>query len=200
MAQAGQPSPESYTAAAWLLRCDVRAVKSVAQVEAGHLGAFLTTGEPVILFEPHLFDRFTNGAHRGAKAAGVDPAVADLSYPRWRAGKYGPTSVQHKKLAAAVALNRSAALRATSWGLFQILGDNHVACGYPDLQRFVTAMYRSVDDHLRAFVQFIRYDKRLVDAIRVLDWRTFSRIYNGPAFETNRYDARLAEAYKKATK
>lgn len=194
--KADHPTPEAYTAAAWLLRCEVNAVRAVGLIEAGVQGAFLETGEPVILFERHVFDRRTGGRFRGATVAGAENESWGLvSWPN--PGGYGPTRVQHRRLAAAVALDRDAALESASWGLFQILGENHEQCGYPELQRFITAMYRSVDDHLRAFVQFIRHDARLVDAIRARDWRAFARIYNGPAFESHNYHGRLAEAYER---
>lgn len=64
----------------------------------------------------------------------------------------------------------------------------------PSIQRFVTAMYRSVEDHLRALVMYIRANAKLVDAIRVGDSRSFARIYNGPAFSRNKYDLRLDSA------
>ena len=190
------PTAEAYASAAWLLRCDVNAIRAVALIEAGVQGAFLPSGEPVILFERHVFQRLSKGRFQGAAVPGtVGEKWRLVSWPN--PGGYGPYSVQPQRLQAAAALDRDAALKSASWGLFQIMGENHAACGYPELQRFITAMYRSVDDHLRAFVQFIRHDARLVDAIRSKDWRTFARIYNGPAFESHNYDGRLAEAFAK---
>ncbi len=196
------PSAEDFQAAAWLLKCDVAAIQAVAEVEAGPFGAFLQDepGQPpVILFEPHIFHRLTKGKFAGRKCPGAptDARWAVLSYPSWRPGWYGPGSVQHRRLHAAVQLSRSAALMSASWGLFQILGTNHAACGFPDIQRFVTAMYRSVEDHLRAFTMFIRHDKRLVDAIRSRDWATFARIYNGKSYARNKYDTRMAAAFRR---
>jgi hypothetical protein len=195
--KADWPSAEGYQGAAWLLMCDVAAIKAVAEVEAGPEGAFLPTDEPVILFEPHLFDRFTNGKHRGAIAPGVETRYAEISYPKWRRGTYGPSSIQHRKLAAAAALDRDAALRASSWGLFQVLGDNFRAAGFSTLQRFVTAMYRSADDHLRGLTMFMRSDERLVDAIRAHAWPALAEAYNGPGYRENHYDEKLAVAFKK---
>lgn len=194
--KADHPTDAAYDAAAWLLMCESAAIRAVAEVEAGPEGAFLDSGEPVILFERHIFSRLTGREHDGAKAPGVPASAAVISAPK--GGGYGPYSAQHKRLQAAAALNRPAALRSASWGLYQILGTNHAACGYPSLQRFITAMYRSVDDHLRAFVMFIRHDERLVDAIRDRDWPTFARIYNGPGYARNRYDAKMAAAYARA--
>lgn len=196
--KARQPSPESISAAAAALGCEVSAIRAVAEVEAGPHGAFLDApGEPpVILFERHLFDRLTEGRYRGAMVAELPPACALISSPE--PGGYGPVSQQHRRLAAAVLLDEAAALSSASWGLFQILGLHHRRCGFSDLRAWVAAMERSVDDHLRAFIAFVYSDARLNLALRRLDWTGFARIYNGPGYAANRYDLRLAEAYRRA--
>lgn len=191
------PSPSDFEHAAWLLKCDVPAIKAVAEVEAGPNGAFLDTGEPVILFEPHVFHKFTDGEFDGKRIPSVPEKWAIISYPKWQRGWYGPVSVQHKRLQFASTLDREAALKSASWGLFQIMGHNHIKCNYPELQRFINAMYRDVADHLAVFCQFIRNDVRLVDALRGHDWKTFKRIYNGSG--ANDYAERMSKAYKRLT-
>lgn len=190
------PSDEGYRAAAWLLMCDVAAIRAVGRVEAGPQGAFYDTGEPVILFEAHIFDRLTKGRFRDKRAPGVQGEWAIISRPKWAPGTYGPSAIQHKRLAGAALFDREAALKSASWGLFQVLGENHERAGYSTVQRLVTAAYRSADDHLRMLVNFIRRDDRLVDAIRSHDWTTFARIYNGPGYAKNRYDEKMAEAFR----
>jgi N-acetylmuramidase-like protein len=189
--------PDTPTVTAWLdaaasIGCELRAIRAVAKVEAGSEGAFLDSGEPVILFERHIFHRLTDGRFDGAVAPGVDIASSQISVPV--RGGYGRASIQHAKLAAAVLLDREAALKSCSWGLFQIMGLNHESAGFQDLQEFVNAMYRSADDHLAAFVSFIKSDSRMVGALRSKDWHAFARIYNGPA--TSGYDSRIAWAYR----
>lgn len=186
--KANQPSDEGYAAAAWLLMAESRAMKAIGIVEAGPQGAFLPDDRPVILFERHIFHRLTDGR--------FDHDVPYLSNAIASApGTYGSSPQQHERLARAALLDREAALKACSWGLFQIMGLNHVTAGYPDIQRFVNAMYRSADDHLRALVMFIRNDVRLVDAIRTRNWAAFARYYNGPNFAASGYDRRIAKAY-----
>jgi hypothetical protein len=192
--KADRPTVAAYAAAAWLLSCEPRAIQAVAEVEAGPEGAFLDSGEPVILFERHLFHRLTEGRFDG-RVWRDSPSSAWALLSSSTPGGYGPVSMQHPKLQAAAALDRAAALKACSWGLFQILGANHDQAGYPILQRFINAMFREVDDHLRAFCMFIRHDARLVDAIRAKDWAAFARTYNGPQFSRNRYDQKMADAY-----
>lgn len=182
------PSETAYADAANLLCCEVAAIKAVAEVESGPLGAFLDSGEPVILFERHVFHRLTRGA--------FDGLIPDLSGDT-PSKVYGPVSIQHHKLATAAQYNRPAALKSCSWGLFQIMGENHIRAGYPVLQDFVNAMYRSADDHLQAFVAFIQYDPRLLKAIREKDWEGFAFVYNGPRYARYRYHERIATAYGK---
>lgn len=190
--QKSRPSPSAYETAARMLRCDVPAIMAVAEVEAGPAGAFLPSGEPVILFEPHIFSRLTNRRY--------DATHPKLSYPEWRHGPgvYGKPSEQHAKLQAAAALDRAAALAACSWGLFQIMGFNFKRAGHPSLQSLVTAAYGDVDSHLRMFVNFILSSSALSEALREHDWPEFKRLYNGSG--TNDYAARMARAYKRLTK
>lgn len=197
-AKGSAPSEDAYQQAAKELGCEIAAIKAVAKVEAGSQGAFLGTGEPVILFEAHVFDRLTEGQFRGAKAASLpqDQPAAVLSREKWTPGTYGTFGVQHARLAAAVMLHREAALKACSWGLFQLMGENYKRCGFETLQAFVNAMmWGGVDAHLAAFVEFIRSDKKLLAALQARDWATFARIYNGPSYARNKYDKKLAAAY-----
>src|SRR5688572_18568788 len=141
------PTNEAYAAAGAKLGCEERAIRAVAIVEAGVQGAFLDSDEPVILFERHKFDRLSGGKYRGATVPGTTTEPWRLiAWPN--PGGYGPYSVQHRRLQAAAALDRDAALKSASWGLYQILAVNHEAAGHQTLQGFITAMYRGVDEHL----------------------------------------------------
>ena len=187
------PTKEAFEHAAWMLRCEVYAIEAIAKVEVGPLGAFYDDGTPTILYERHQFHRLTMGKHVGKKVT-INGVEYDLSHPK--GGGYGPSSVQHKKLQAAENLNKDAARRACSWGLFQIMGFNHAKAGFPNLQRFINAMFRDVDDHLRALVLFIRNDERLVDAVRDRNWASFALHYNGSDYRANDYDGKMARAYE----
>lgn len=177
---------KDYQQAADLLGVELATIKAVAEVESKGSG-FLKSGEPVILFEGHIFHRLTNGKYS-------TPENADISYPKWTTKYYNKN--QHKRLQKAVELDRNAALQSASWGKFQIMGFNYAACGFENVQQFINAMYRSEKDHLVAFVSFIRshrYDRFLRDK----DWAGFARRYNGPGYKANRYDTKLKAAYEK---
>ena len=189
------PSESALQSAASLLQCEVAAIKAVARVEAGSEGAFLENGEPVILYEAHVFDRLTGGKFRGVRAMHISGEPGILSREHWTLGTYGSYSIQHARLNAAAELDRTAALKSCSWGLFQILGENYKRAGFKELQAFINAMYRDVNAHLTALCCFILTDERLLAAIRARDWVTFARIYNGPGYRRNRYDEKLAAEF-----
>ncbi len=181
--------PADYQRAAAALGVDVATIRAVAEVESRGRG-FGPDGQPVILFERHVFDRRTSGRFRSK--------VPDLSHPT--PGGYGPSSMQHSRLQRAADLDRDAALQSASWGLFQIMGFNHRAAGHPTLQGFINAMYRGEGDQLDAVISFIKAHGSMVAALRAKDWATFARLYNGPAYAKNKYDTKLAAAYAKYTR
>lgn len=178
-------TPSDFRRAASRLGCSVPAIMAVAEVESKGSG-FLASGEPTILFEPHIFARYSNNK--------FNLSHPDLSYPKWKSGAYGAVTAQHGKLARAVALNRTAALMACSWGKFQVMGFNWQACGYPSLQAFVSAMYRSEADHLDAFVGYV-IKRGLADELQRRDWAGFAYGYNGAGYAQNQYDVKMARAY-----
>ncbi|QEE31281.1 N-acetylmuramidase family protein [Terriglobus albidus] len=179
---------DDYKAAADDLCCEVRAIKAVTSVEAPR-GAYDEFGRPTILFERHLFHRFTAGRH--------DRFAPDISNAN--RGGYGKYAAQYDKLQRAYQLDATAALRAASWGAFQILGDNYAQAGFGTVDLFVTAMCQSIQQQLRAFVAFIKFSATLTQAIQNRNWATFARVYNGPAYKDNRYDTNLQGAYDAAT-
>ncbi len=84
---------------------------------------------------------------------------------------------------------------ATSWGAFQILGENYKDAGYSSVGEFVSAMKNSVADHLDAFVNLINSKHRLKVALQKKEWATFASIYNGPSYREHHYDKNIANAY-----
>ena len=177
-----------YVTAANLLKCDVAAIKAVAEVESLGSG-FLKTGEPKILFERHKFHEFTRG-----KFSAKNPDISNE-----RPGGYLGDEKEHIRLAKAIKLDREAALKSASWGKFQIMGFNFKEVGFKTLQEFINAMYESETQHLFAFVNFVKHNK-LDDEIREKRWADFARIYNGRNYHINKYDVKMANAYKKYKK
>lgn len=189
------PSAEAYGNAAARLGCDVAAIRAVSQVEAGKLGGFDREGIPIILYERHVFHRLTGGMYDHVRLPDVPEIQSYISHRYQDSRAYGPYSLQHPKLVLAVVHARNPALMSASWGLFQIMGENYQQAGFTSLRQFINAMYRTVDDHLDAFVSFIQNDPRLVKALREHAWSRFARIYNGPKYMLTGYHDRMASAY-----
>jgi hypothetical protein len=174
---------EAVEDAAKSIGCTVAAVKSVIDVESH--GGFLPDGRPKILFERHYFSRLTRGKY--------DDSNPDISAKKW--GGYKGGAAEYERLGRAIKLDRTAALKSASWGAFQIMGDNCRACGFADVEDFVKAMVAGEAEQLEAFVKFVK-KSRLEDELIRLDWAGFARGYNGSAYKTNRYDEKLAAAYR----
>ena len=205
---------KQFSLSAISLSVPVAAIKAVAEVEARGDG-FLPTGQPVILFEPHVFwkelrARGTfpkdyilyeavydkNGKETGALKAIVNSKYADILYPKWKPGAYGPSSRQHERLARAAEIDREAALSSASWGKFQIMGFNWKECGCSSLQEFINIIYESEYGHLLLFCHFIS-KKGLVKHLKNRRWDLFAYGYNGEGYKTNKYDKKLEAAFKK---
>lgn len=96
----------------------------------------------------------------------------------------------------AYALDANNALRATSWGQFQILGDNCEILGYANAKSMREAFDKTEIAHLNGFVNFVSR-RNLTDELQRLDFAGFAKVYNGPNFRINLYDTKLATLYLK---
>ena len=180
---------QNYVDAAKALGCDVAAVKAVAQVETAG-ASFDASRRPTILYERHIFSKHT--VPRGR----CDQATPDLSASKpYAPGTYGNKNEQFTKLARAFQLDPDAALKAASWGKFQILGENHKDCGFATVADFVKAMTISEVEHLKAFVTFLLRSDTKLQAIRQKNWAVLAKAYNGPNYAKFAYDTKLATAY-----
>lgn len=174
---------QDFERAAKRLRCEKAAIKAVANTESAGKG-FYADGFPVILFERHLFRKFTQGRY--------NTQFPELSGP---AGNYGAAGAnQRRKFNMAFALNPDAAMKSCSWGKFQILGSNHKVCGYDTVGEFVDAIKESEGKHLDAFVSFV-IGNHLDGHLRSKNWAAFASGYNGKGYRKNNYDVKMAKAY-----
>lgn len=68
--------------------------------------------------------------------------------------------------------------------------------GYPTLQVFINAMYKSELDQLDAMIRFIRVNG-LMNELKNKDWAGFAKGYNGLGYKVNKYDEKLKASYNK---
>ncbi|MEO7330265.1 MAG: N-acetylmuramidase family protein [Minicystis sp.] len=177
-----------FVTAATDLGVEVAAVHAVAEVESGGRTGFDAQKRPKILFEIHLFRE-----HTSARYDTTHPKLsAPYSHKKARRASYARD--QWVVIREAFALDKAAAVKSASWGMFQVLGSNAFDCGWTTLQHFVTDMFSSEGQHMRAFLGFCRANN-LVRYLKTHQWASFASAYNGPSYADNAYDTKMASAY-----
>lgn len=169
------------------LGCEPAVVLAVAEVESGGRHD-LPDGRPQILFEAHWFSKLTGGKY--------DDSHPGISSPVWNRSLYKGGTAEWGRLEAACALDRNAALQSASWGLFQIMGFNHKACGFPTVESFVEFIKGPDDADMEAFINFVRANPKILAAMQAKDWKAFALHYNGPGAVAS-YSAKMSDAYGK---
>jgi len=179
---------EDFTTAAKTLDCEVASIKAVNDVESGRLGGYFASGRPVILFEAHVFSKFTGHKY--------DHVLPDISSRKWNKNLYKGDEAEYNRLEKAMAFDRAGALKSASWGRFQIMGFNYASAGYASVEDFVAAMHQSEARQLEAFLAFLRAS-HLDDELRDKKWAQFAAGYNGKSYAENQYDVKLKKAYER---
>jgi N-acetylmuramidase/Predicted Peptidoglycan domain len=170
--------------------CTPKQLRAVAQVESGG-GGYDNRGRPKILFERHLFHRFTNGVH--------SPAI--FSSPR--GGGYDISSWE--KLTLAAAQDVDAAFASVSWGKFQVLGahasgaySGFLNLGYANPLELAYSTVTGEGAHYELLARYIEKAglKRAIQQLSTnpTDNIAFAKGYNGPAYKKFAYDTKLAKA------
>jgi hypothetical protein len=192
---------------AMALGCTAAQIRAVWEVESGGgwfkdvradilaldgPGGFLDGPHlPKILFEAHIFDRYTEGKYRASHP--------NLSSARWDRKLYVGGQGEYIRLWKAMALDRNAALLSASVGGAQIMGFNHKAAGFDTVEAFWEAMKVSEAAHLKAFASFITA-KKLLGALKAVSnvaatCIAFARGYNGAGYAANNYHVKIAAAH-----
>ena len=184
--QAGQ-----VTAGAKRIGCEEAVVRAFLSVESSGSG-FDAAGRPKILFEPHVMFRNLL-SNEVALAAAVKAGVA---YPRQGMRPYLVGSdANYARLVLAMGIDTDAALKAVSWGMGQVLGENYKLCGFTSVTEMVVAAMTGEGAHLDMMLSYIEHDG-LVPAMRQKSWTTLAQGYNGNG-AVLAYAAKLQAAYVK---
>lgn len=131
---------------------------AVLAVESKNCG-FLPDRRPVILFERHVFHKLTRGRF-SERNPGISNPVA---------GGYAGLAKEYPRLEEAITLDREAALKSASWGAGQIMGFNHVAAGFDDVEAMVNAMQQSEDEQLKSVAAFLKKNN-FASLLQSRDW------------------------------
>lgn len=166
-----------------LIGCEDEVIKAVIDVESCGRG-YNKNLKIKILFEPHIFGKLTNYIY--------NKTHPHISSTKWDKSLYKNPYTMFDE---AFKLNSDAALQATSYGLFQILGMNYSLCGYKNVIDFVNDMLLSEKKQLEIFVKFL-LARKLDIYLKNKNWSKFAELYNGPSYKQNKYDEKLENAYK----
>jgi len=167
-------------------------IRAVNEVEAAGSG-FYASGAVKCLYEPHIAWKMTSGKVRDALAA------EGLAYANWKAGAYPSTSFARIDRCTQIAGAEIAAL-ATSWGIGQVMGFNHKACGFDSAVAMVKDFAKGEANQLEGMIRFVKANPAMFAALQRGDWAGFASRYNGPGYAKNKYDTKLAAAYARHKK
>jgi hypothetical protein len=172
------------------LGCPVWNLRTVHKVESNGSGFYAGTNKLVLKFEGHVFHHYTKGKY--------DKSHPHLSYPQWteKYSEFGEHGA-YIRFNQAFALDPKAAMLSTSWGSFQIMGENYSECGFKTVDDFVTALRGSDLAHLIAFVKYIisrKLQKYLVDLTMPTNAAAFAYRYNGALYQKHNYNGQLMTA------
>jgi murein L,D-transpeptidase YcbB/YkuD len=176
-----------YQSAAQRLGAPVANVKAIADVESAGETFWTIDGQqlPPVRLEAHWFGKLTgyrfNATHPDLSSTEWNPSLAATT----RAGAW-------QQVRAAMALDRTAAEQATSWGPFQIMGFNYARDRYKTVDELVAAVQTEAGA-LDTFVRFIQADPALLKALQDGAWATIETLYNGGGYG-GAYAAKLEAA------
>jgi hypothetical protein len=206
-------SDMDFEVAAKSLFCEIAVIKAVATVESGGRSGFDRFNRPIILYERHKFSKHSQHKY--------DQDNPDISWPigyvtqnqiknggakiekkiaKFVDGKIHPYDYyngddSYKRLSKAYALDKTAALKACSWGMFQILGEHAEKLGYKDVYDFVQSIAKSEKYHLEAFVRYINSVPLCREGLKTKNWRKIAEGYNGADYEQFDYHKKLEKIY-----
>lgn len=170
-------------------------LKAVQLVEAAGRDGFLDNGRPQILFEGHIMYREFHKKFPDRDLAYLCKRFSTVFYPKWDKSKYFGGLGEYKRLELAKEIDEECSLKATSWGMFQIMGFNHNLCGCKDVFDFVHKMSESHEKQLELMYYFMNNSGCLKE-LKEKDWAGFAKKYNGPGYAQNAYDQKLRNAYE----
>lgn len=174
-----------YILAADALGCAPALVHALSKIES--------LEDPAAIRREDHWWRKLRFASREAKAFDRMPNPKDMP-ARWEIFKAMDAVCQ-----ADAALNvkaRDAAILCHSLGWNQIMGFNHLSCGFDDARNWLAAM-RTLKGQRECFIAFVSSDADLLDAFRSRNYPVIALHYNGPNYRANRYDDKLRETVRR---
>ena len=172
------------------------ALLAVAEVESAGVASWNVNGDslPPIRFEGHYFYRLLKGKQRDAAvAAGLaSPKAGVVANPKSYKARYA-------LLDRAMTINQEVAIESTSWGLGQVMGSHWKKLGFKNAEALAEMAQSGIAGQVKIMALYIQ-KFGLVDELQEKGFASFAKQYNGPAYKSNRYDTKMAAAYKRWVK
>lgn len=183
---------EDYVKAALRLNVPELHIRVLGAVESQGVG-FLKNGKAKILYERHRMF-FYLGQAKG-KAFANAQAKKTPNLVNSKSGGYKGNEAEYTRLSLAMNIHKDSALMSTSWGQFQIMGENWKNLGYTSLQEFVDQQQISESLQMEAFLRFIEWKPGLLAALQKQDWHTVFTLYNGKNYKKLGYQAKFQKEW-----
>lgn len=168
----------------------VLAVTDLESIGAG----FFESGQCIILFERHKFYQYAKQRYGERQAEAWRKKYPNICHPVWDKTAYAGGVREWDRYMIAAGLDGLCAAFATSWGYYQIMGFNYSIAGFSEISDFVNAMNVSEHTQLEAFLNFVKNQPSLWNALKTRNYAAFSLGYNGKRYKENQYDTRLRAA------
>ena len=188
------------------IKVSLPVIKAIVKVESAGRG-HLSDGRAKILFEGHKFWYWLKKFNKDPKALSV--GNEDIIYEKWTRSHYRVGIKEYDRLEKARKIDPKAAVYATSWGLFQILGENLEhnikSRNYQGFEDFESKQHESEYFHFLDFLAFIKIKKvrgkTLINYISEenegnYDWESFAYGYNGSGYKANEYHIKMKHFYE----
>lgn len=152
---------------------------------------------PQLLYERHIAFREAGKVNKATQNEFVAAGLAQQGWQKATQYRDQRTSAQRLDLIRrASKIDEEVALRSCSWGIGQTMGFLAPELDFPSARAMVDHMTGSLDGQVDCMVREVLHS-HLVDPLNSHDWPYVARIYNGAGYRANKYDERLADAYKR---
>ncbi|MEX2564540.1 MAG: N-acetylmuramidase domain-containing protein [Cyclobacteriaceae bacterium] len=188
------------------IRLSLPVIKAIISIESSGRG-HLQNGNAKILFEGHKFWHWLKTFKKDPQVLSI--GKEHLIYEKWTRKHYRVGVKEYERFKEAKAIDAKAAIYATSWGLFQILGenleDNIKNRNYKSPEDFEGRQHESEYIHFLDFLEFIKTKRvrgfALIDYISETnkgnyDWESFAYGYNGSGYKVNQYHIKMKNKYE----
>lgn len=163
------------------------------EVEAGNQAFANVNGKllPLIRWEGHYFYRLLSGQKRqqAVKEGFAASKAGAVKNPRSQTQRYA-------LLNEAKSIDEGAAISSCSWGIGQVMGDHWSWLDFTSPQAFEKRACSGFDGQFDIMLRFLE-KSGIIPHLRRGDWSAVARIYNGPAYRKNKYDQKMADAYRR---